>query len=298
MVKKKDMNTYDSFENSALRTYIKEIRKIPLLNKEEERSLFIEYKKGSKEAKKKLIVSNLRLVCSIASKYYCETINLIDLIQEGNLALIKAIETFDISTDFKFSTYATKVINKDVSRYIQKQCRTIRIPLHLYSYIKKYNVIINNSNGKKYSKEHIAKLMDVNIEVIDNIIKAQSDILSLEEPIDSNDGELMLKDIISYDDPSPEDVILDINTNEDIINLLDCLTEKEKEVIIYRYGLNNGIFLSQKTLAKRLNVSHQRIGNLEIRALEKLKKQIVTKEQIEYYDDYVNLSYLRKKDIK
>ena len=262
--------------DDPVRQYLKEIGKIPLLSVEEEIELAKKTKQGDELARKQLTESNLRLVVSIAKRYVGRGMLFLDLIQEGNLGLIKAVEKFDPDKGFKFSTYATWWIRQAVTRAIADQGRTIRIPVHMVETINKYNRISRDllqKLGREPKPEEIAAEMDISIEKAIEIQKISQEPVSLETPI-GEEEDSHLGDFIpdERDGLSPESIHENNALREKINEVLDeALTEKERKILIMRFGLDTGTPMTLEMVGKEFHVTRERIRQIEAKALRKLR---------------------------
>lgn len=269
--------------NTNLIPYLNEISKIPVLSKQEQEKLFIESKKGNKEAKMKLVKHNLKLVLYIVKRYYHDDFSFEDMIQEGNCALIDAVDSFDVKLNNKFSSYAAKAIAYRVIRYVQNNGRTIRVPNQLHKYIKIYDEI--KSNNSNLSEDEIIKIMNITKNILENIKFAKITILSLETPI-NDDEDITIDSTISYDEVFTEDIAIKNIVFDQMLSIMDnCLTENEKIVIMHRYCFDNCDYLSQGQLGQMLGLTRQRIEQIEKKALRKLKDAFVIKQKQIYYDE-------------
>lgn len=277
-------------KNSNIRLYLNEIGKIPLLSKEEESELAYKIVNGDENAKKKLAEHNLRLVVSIAKRFHNVNLTLLDLIQEGNIGLMKAIEKYDPSLGFKFATYATWWIKQSITRSIADQSRTIRIPVHLHEALVKLNRIETNymheHNGKKLSNEELAELMSTNCkeytpEKIEELKKISSQIsnVSLDQPI-GEEEDMFLIDMIE-DKSNNEDEIMNNVVHKEIIKILDELniTDRERDIFIRRYGLLSGKRETLQELGDYYNITRERTRQIEAKVLKKLSRPS-TKEKL------------------
>ena len=260
--------------DDAVRMYLKEIGKVPLLTGEQERELAIRMEQGDEDAKKKLCESNLRLVVSIAKRYLNRGLSFLDLIQEGNLGLIKAVDKFDYTKGYKFSTYATWWIRQAITRAIADQGRTIRIPVHMIetiNKIKKESRIILQETGKEPTAEELAEKLELPVEKVKSILEMNQDPISLETPVGSEEDS-ELGDFVEDDKfANPYDATTRVLLKEQLDEVLKTLNEREEMVLRYRYGLDDG---SQKTLeevGKIFNVTRERIRQIEVKALRKLR---------------------------
>ncbi len=274
-----------SISTDAVRSYLHEIGKIPLLTGEEEIILAKRMEKGDKEAIQLLITANLRLVVSVAKKYAKHGLELLDLIQEGNLGLMKAVEKFDYKRGYKFSTYATWWIRQAITRAIADQARTIRIPVHMIETINKYNkvnAILTAKLGRKPTDTEIAAEMDIDPNKIADIVKINQNPSSLSTPIgEEKDNELqdMIPDTSSL---SPEETATSEYLREQITDVLDELQDREKKVLALRFGLEDGINRTLEEVGKEFGVTRERIRQIEAKALRKLKEKSIEKQLNDY----------------
>ena len=260
--------------DDPVRMYLREIGRIPLLNFEEELELAEKVLEGNEEAKQKLAESNLRLVVSIAKKYVGRGMLFLDLIQEGNMGLIKAVEKFDYTKGFKFSTYATWWIRQAITRAIADQARTIRIPVHM---VETINKLIRTSRhllqqlGREPTPEEIAKEMEIPVEKVAEIQKIAQDPVSLETPIGEEDDS-HLGDFIQDDDsPAPQDSAAYTMLKEQLEEVMDTLTPREAKVLKLRFGLEDGKARTLEEVGKEFMVTRERIRQIEAKALRKLR---------------------------
>ena len=271
--------------DDPVRMYLREIGKIPLLNYDEELELAKRILEDDEEAKKKLTESNLRLVVSIAKKYVGRGMLFLDLIQEGNMGLIKAVEKFDYTKGFKFSTYATWWIRQAITRAIADQARTIRIPVHM---VETINKLIRTSrhllqqNGREPTPEEIAEEMEIPVEKVLEIQKIAQDPVSLETPIGEEDDS-HLGDFIQDDDsPSPQDAASYTMLREQLEEVMKTLTPREAKVLRLRFGLDDGKARTLEEVGKQFNVTRERIRQIEAKALRKLRHPSRSKKLKEY----------------
>jgi len=260
--------------DDPVRMFLKEIGKIPLLSLEEETELAFKMVEGDKHAKKILVESNLRLVVSIAKRYIGRGMHFLDLIQEGNLGLIKAVDKFDPSKGYKFSTYATWWIRQAITRSIADQARTIRIPVHM---VETINRLIRTSRhllqvmGREPTPEEIAEEMEMPVEKVREILKIAQEPISLETPVgeeeDSNIGNFIPDD----DAPSPSDQAADVLLREQIEDVMETLTPREAKVLRLRFGLEDGRTRTLEEVGKEFMVTRERIRQIEAKALRKLR---------------------------
>ncbi len=258
-----------------VRMYLKEIGKVPLLTADEEIELAMKMEDGDEDAKKKLAEANLRLVVSIAKRYVGRGMLFLDLIQEGNMGLIKAVEKFDYRKGYKFSTYATWWIRQAITRAIADQARTIRIPVHMVETINKLTRISRSllqELGREPTPEEIAEEMDISVERVREIQKISQEPVSLETPI-GEDEDSHLGDFLPDDDvPAPAEAAASMILKEQINEVLDTLTEREQKVLRLRFGLDDGHARTLEEVGKTFNVTRERIRQIEAKALRKLKK--------------------------
>lgn len=271
--------------DDPVRMYLREIGKIPLLTYEEELDLAKRILKGDEEAKQKLAESNLRLVVSIAKKYVGRGMLFLDLIQEGNMGLIKAVEKFDYTKGYKFSTYATWWIRQAITRAIADQARTIRIPVHM---VETINKLIRTSrhllqkNGREPTPEEIAEEMEIPVEKVMEIQKIAQDPVSLETPIGEEDDS-HLGDFIQDDDsPAPQDSAAYTMLKEQLNDVMGTLTSREAKVLRLRFGLEDGKARTLEEVGKEFNVTRERIRQIEAKALRKLRHPSRSKKLRDY----------------
>ena len=257
-----------------VRMYLKEIGKVPLLTAEEEIELAKRMELGDEEAKKRLAEANLRLVVSIAKRYVGRGMLFLDLIQEGNLGLIKAVEKFDYRKGYKFSTYATWWIRQAITRAIADQARTIRIPVHMVETINKLIRVsrqLLQELGREPSPEEIAEKMEIPVERVREILKISQEPVSLETPI-GEEEDSHLGDFIQDDNvPVPADAATFTLLKEQLEEVLSTLTEREQKVLILRFGLEDGRSRTLEEVGKEFNVTRERIRQIEAKALRKLR---------------------------
>ena len=271
--------------DDPVRMYLREIGKIPLLSYEEEAELAQRILKGDEEAKQKLAESNLRLVVSIAKKYVGRGMLFLDLIQEGNMGLIKAVEKFDYNKGFKFSTYATWWIRQAITRAIADQARTIRIPVHM---VETINKLIRTSrqllqqNGREPTPEEIAKEMEISVEKVMEIQKIAQDPVSLETPIGEEDDSHLGDFIQDEDSPAPQDSAAHTLLREQLEEVMDTLTPREAMVLKLRFGLEDGKARTLEEVGKQFDVTRERIRQIEAKALRKLRHPSRSKKLRDY----------------
>lgn len=273
--------------DDPVRMYLREIGKVSLLTADEERELAIRMEQGDEEAKKKLCESNLRLVVSIAKRYLNRGLSFLDLIQEGNLGLIKAVDKFDYTKGYKFSTYATWWIRQAITRSIADQARTIRIPVHMVETINKLIRIsrqLLQEYGREPTSEEIAKEMGITVEKVREIKKISQDPVSLETPI-GEEEDSHLGDFIPDDDvPAPVDAAAYSMLKEQLMEVLDTLSDREKKVLMLRFGLEDGRPRTLEEVGKEFNVTRERIRQIEAKALRKLRHPSRSKKLKDYLE--------------
>lgn len=271
-----------------VRMYLKEIGKVPLLTPDEEIELAKRMELGDEEAKKTLAEANLRLVVSIAKRYVGRGMQFLDLIQEGNLGLIKAVEKFDYRKGYKFSTYATWWIRQAITRAIADQARTIRIPVHMVETINRLvrtQRQLLQSLGREPSPEEIAKEMDLPVDRVREIMKISQDPVSLETPIgeeeDSHLGDFIQDDHVEV----PVDAATFTLLHEQLMEVLETLTDREQKVLRLRFGLDDGRPRTLEEVGKEFNVTRERIRQIEAKALRKLRHPSRSKKLKDYLDE-------------
>lgn len=274
--------------DDPVRMYLKEIGKVPLLSSDEEIELAKKIELGDEEAKKKLAESNLRLVVSIAKRYAGRGMQLLDLIQEGNLGLIKAVEKFDYRKGYKFSTYATWWIRQAITRAIADQARTIRIPVHM---VETINRLVRTQRqlvqklGREATPEELAKELDMPVERVREIMKISQDPVSLETPIgeeeDSHLGDFIQDNNVEV----PADAATYTLLHEQLMDVLSTLTEREQKVLRLRFGLDDGRPRTLEEVGRQFNVTRERIRQIEAKALRKLRHPSRSKILKDYLDE-------------
>ena len=271
--------------DDPVRMYLREIGKIPLLTYEEELDLAKKVLEGDEEAKQKLAESNLRLVVSIAKKYVGRGMLFLDLIQEGNMGLIKAVEKFDYTKGFKFSTYATWWIRQAITRAIADQARTIRIPVHM---VETINKLIRTSRhllqqlGREPTQEEIAEEMEMPVEKVMEIQKIAQDPVSLETPIGEEDDSHLGDFIKDEDSPEPQDSAAYTLLKEQLEEVMSTLTPREAKVLKLRFGLEDGKARTLEEVGKEFKVTRERIRQIEAKALRKLRHPSRSKKLKDY----------------
>lgn len=287
----KIIDTEDLSENMSLndpvRMYLKEIGKVPLLSADEEIELAKRMELGDEDAKKRLCEANLRLVVSIAKRYVGRGMLFLDLIQEGNLGLIKAVDKFDYRKGYKFSTYATWWIRQAITRSIADQARTIRIPVHMVETINKLIRVsrqLLQTYGREPTPEEIAAEMNISVEKVREIQKIAQEPVSLETPI-GEEEDSHLGDFIPDDDvPAPAEAAAFSMLKEQLIEVLDTLTEREQKVLKLRFGLEDGRARTLEEVGKEFDVTRERIRQIEAKALRKLRHPSRSKKLKDYLE--------------
>lgn len=274
--------------DDPVRMYLKEIGKVPLLSAEEETELARRMEEGDEEAKKKLAEANLRLVVSIAKRYVGRGMLFLDLIQEGNLGLIKAVEKFDYSKGYKFSTYATWWIRQAITRAIADQARTIRIPVHMVETINKLVRVqrqLLQELGREATPEEIAEKMDISVDRVREIQKISQEPVSLETPIgeeeDSHLGDFLPDENV----PVPDEAAAFTMLREQLDEVLGTLTEREQRVLKLRFGLDDGKARTLEEVGKEFKVTRERIRQIEAKALRKLRHPSRSRKLRDFLDD-------------
>ena len=274
--------------NDPVRMYLKEIGVVPLLSNEEEKELAIAVENGDLEAKQRLAEANLRLVVSIAKRYVGRGMQFLDLIQEGNMGLMKAVDKFDYSKGFKFSTYATWWIRQAITRAIADQARTIRIPVHMVETINK--LVREQRNllqelGQDPTPEQIAERMEMTPDKVREILKIAQEPVSLETPIgeedDSHLGDFIEDEVIE----NPVDYTTRVDLREQLDEVLDTLTDREENVLRLRFGLDDGKMRTLEDVGKVFNVTRERIRQIEAKALRKLRHPSRSKQLKDFIED-------------
>ena len=274
--------------NDPVRMYLKEIGVVPLLSNEEEKELAIAVENGDLEAKQRLAEANLRLVVSIAKRYVGRGMQFLDLIQEGNMGLMKAVDKFDYSKGFKFSTYATWWIRQAITRAIADQARTIRIPVHMVETINK--LVREQRNllqelGQDPTPEQIAERMEMTPDKVREILKIAQEPVSLETPIgeedDSHLGDFIEDEVIE----NPVDYTTRVVLREQLDEVLDTLTDREENVLRLRFGLDDGKMRTLEDVGKVFNVTRERIRQIEAKALRKLRHPSRSKQLKDFIED-------------
>ena len=273
--------------DDPVKIYLKEIGRVPLLSPDEEVDLAIRISQGDVAAKKRLSEANLRLVVSIAKRYLGRGMQFLDLIQEGNLGLIKAVEKFDHTKGFKFSTYATWWIRQAITRAIADQARTIRIPVHMVETINKVKKVSSqllHQNGHEPSADDIAAELDMPVDKVREIMRVAQEPVSLETPI-GEEEDSHLGDFLEDDKtPPPSQIVAESMMKQTLSDVLHMLTPREEQVIRMRYGLDDGQQRTLEEVGKAFNVTRERIRQIEVKALRKIKRPNMSKTLVDYMD--------------
>ena len=282
-----DMEKIDLSVPDGISMYLKEIGKVPLLTADEEVELAKRMADGDEDAKKRLAEANLRLVVSIAKRYVGRGMLFLDLIQEGNLGLIKAVEKFDYHKGFKFSTYATWWIRQAITRAIADQARTIRIPVHMVETINKLIRVsrqLLQELGREPTPEEIAAQLDMPVDRVREILKISQEPVSLETPI-GEEEDSHLGDFIQDDNvPVPAEAAAQTLLKEQLDEVLDTLTEREQKVLRLRFGMNDGRARTLEEVGKEFDVTRERIRQIEAKALRKLRHPSRSRKLRDYLD--------------
>ncbi|MBO6158329.1 MAG: RNA polymerase sigma factor RpoD [Firmicutes bacterium] len=260
--------------DDPVRMYLKEIGKVPLLTADEEVELAVRMENGDERAKKELAEANLRLVVSIAKRYVGRGMQFLDLIQEGNLGLIKAVEKFDFRKGYKFSTYATWWIRQAITRAIADQARTIRIPVHMVETINKLSRVqrqLLQENGREATPEEIAKEMDIPVSKVREIMKIAQEPVSLETPIGEEEDSHLGDFIPDTEMMVPADAAAYSLLKEQLMEVLGTLTDREQQVLRLRFGLDDGRARTLEEVGSQFGVTRERIRQIEAKALRKLR---------------------------
>lgn len=278
----------DDVADDSVRLYLREIGKIPLLKADEELELAQRVVAGDKEAKDQMAEANMRLVVSIAKRYVGRGLDLLDLIQEGNTGLLRAVEKFDPDKGFKFSTYATWWIRQAITRAIADQARTIRIPVHMVETINKLlrtQRRLTQDLNREPTNEEIAKEMEIDVEKVEHIMKIKQDISSLDASVRDDEEESVLGDFIEDEDTvSPEESATSQLLKEHVKDMLGALTEREQKILKLRFGLEDGKSHTLEEVGQEFNVTRERIRQIEAKALAKLRKH----KDARKLHDYIN----------
>ena len=274
--------------NDPVRMYLKEIGKISLLSLDEELELSERVANGDEEAKNKLAESNLRLVVSIAKRYVGRNLSFLDLIQEGNMGLMKAVDKFDATKGYKFSTYATWWIRQAITRAIADQAKTIRVPVHMVETINKLKRTqrqLTLELNREPTEEELAKKMNIPVEKIREIIKIDVDPISLEKPTREDEDSCVADFIKDESNMSPEEYAINSKLKDEIAEVLLTLTEREEQVLRLRFGLEDGTCRTLEEVGNMFGVTRERIRQIEAKALRKLRHPSRSKKLKDYLND-------------
>ena len=278
----------DAFADDSVRLYLREIGKIPLLTPEEEADLAQRIVKGDKKAKDKMVESNMRLVVSIAKRYGGRGLDFLDLIQEGNTGLLRAVDKFDPEKGFKFSTYATWWVRQAITRAIADQARTIRIPVHMVETINKVlrtTRKLTSELNREPTNEEIAKALNMEPEKVDYVMRIKQDIASLDASVgrDGDDEDSVLGDFVEDEDRDrPEDAAANQILKEQLSEIIATLTDREQKIIRLRFGIGGERPHTLEEVGSEFDVTRERIRQIEAKALAKLRKNKDTKKLHEY----------------
>jgi RNA polymerase primary sigma factor len=276
----------DDVSDDSVRLYLREIGKIPLLTAEEELALAKRVVAGEKDAKDKMAEANMRLVVSIAKRYVGRGLDLLDLIQEGNTGLLRAVEKFDPDKGFKFSTYATWWIRQAITRAIADQARTIRIPVHMVETINKLlrtQRRLTQELNREPTNDEIAKAMEIDVDKVEHIMKIKQDISSLDASVRDDEEDSVLADFIEDEDTiSPEESATGQLLKEHVKDMLGALTEREQKILKLRFGLEDGKSHTLEEVGQEFSVTRERIRQIEAKALAKLRKHKDAKKLHDY----------------
>ena len=282
-----DMDDKNQGADDPVKVYLKEIGRIPLLTAEEEIDLAMRINDNDAAAKKRLAEANLRLVVSIAKRYVGRGMHFLDLIQEGNLGLIKAVDKFDYTKGFKFSTYATWWIRQAITRAIADQARTIRIPVHMVETINKVKKVqsqLLHQNGHEPSADEIAAEIDMPVDKVREIMRVAQEPVSLETPIGEEEDSHLGDFIPDNDAPAPADAASHTMLREQLSDVLSTLTPREAKVLKLRFGLEDGRSRTLEEVGKEFNVTRERIRQIEAKALRKLRHPSRSRKLKDYLD--------------
>ena len=275
------------YVDDPVKMYLKDIGKVPLLTQEQEIELAKRMAEGDEDAKRQLSESNLRLVVSIAKKYVGRGMLFLDLIQEGNFGLMKAVEKFDYTKGFKFSTYSTWWIRQSITRAIADQARTIRIPVHMFETINKQKKVTRDlfqQLGREPSVEEISKAMGIPVEKVIEIQKISQDTVSLDTPVGEEEDSTLGTFIQDENAISPADSASIMMLKEQLMEVLSTLTPREQKVIMLRYGIEDGHTRTLEDVGKEFSVTRERIRQIEAKALKKLRQPSRSKKLKDYVD--------------
>jgi len=276
----------DDIADDSVRLYLREIGKIPLLTAEEELELAKKVVTGDKRAKDKMAEANMRLVVSIAKRYVGRGLDLLDLIQEGNTGLLRAVEKFDPDKGFKFSTYATWWIRQAITRAIADQARTIRIPVHMVETINKLlrtQRRLTQELNREPTNEEIAKEMEIEVDKVEHIMKIKQEIHSLDQSIRDDEEETTLADFVPDEESKlPEEMAGEQLLKTQVKDMLSILTEREQKILKLRFGLEDGKSHTLEEVGQEFSVTRERIRQIEAKALAKLRKHKDSKKLLDY----------------
>ncbi|HEX5394797.1 MAG TPA: RNA polymerase sigma factor RpoD [Candidatus Saccharimonadales bacterium] len=283
---KTDTSYLEDISDDSVRLYLREIGKIPLLTPEEELALARRVKSGNKKAKDQMAEANMRLVVSIAKRYVGRGLDLLDLIQEGNTGLLRAVEKFDPDRGFKFSTYATWWIRQAITRAIADQARTIRIPVHMVETINKLlrtQRRLTQELNREPTNEEIAAAMEMDVDKVEHIMKIKQDISSLDASVRDDEEDSVLGDFIEDEDAkTPTESASEQLLKEQVRSILGTLTEREQKILKLRFGLEDGKSHTLEEVGQEFSVTRERIRQIEAKALAKLRKHKDTRKLHEY----------------
>jgi RNA polymerase primary sigma factor len=281
-----DTSYMDDIADDSVRLYLREIGKIPLLTAEEELALAKKVKSGDKRAKDAMAEANMRLVVSIAKRYVGRGLDLLDLIQEGNTGLLRAVEKFDPDRGFKFSTYATWWIRQAITRAIADQARTIRIPVHMVETINKLlrtQRRLTQELNREPTNEEIAAAMEMDVDKVEHIMKIKQDISSLDASVRDDEEDSVLGDFIEDEEAkTPTESASEQLLKEQVKQILSTLTEREQKILKLRFGLEDGKSHTLEEVGQEFSVTRERIRQIEAKALAKLRKHKDTRRLHEY----------------
>jgi RNA polymerase primary sigma factor len=281
-----DKSYLDDISDDSVRLYLREIGKIPLLTADEELALAQKVKAGDKKAKDQMAEANMRLVVSIAKRYSGRGLDFLDLIQEGNTGLLRAVEKFDPDKGFKFSTYATWWIRQAITRAIADQARTIRIPVHMVETINKLlrtQRRLTQELNREPTNEEIATAMEMDVDKVEYVMKIKQDITSLDANVRDDDDDSVLGDFIEDDQAiTPEDAATIQLLKDQVKDMLGVLTDREQKILKMRFGLEDGKSHTLEEVGQEFSVTRERIRQIEAKALSKLRKHKDAKKLYEY----------------